>query len=179
MRTLTAFVAKSFRREDRQKTEIIEQFLDRFKKLGFVRTTAEQAEVESVSQKVRSLIDTSDAFVGILTRRHPLYETVRGMRNGIQVCLGRIQPCGWSAPPWVLQESGYALRAGKPLILFREADVDIGGLQGDLEYIPYDPERPDAALARAHEMVNGLIAKEMLHQGRSHHADGNISGGAA
>jgi tetratricopeptide (TPR) repeat protein len=160
MKTLTAFVAKSFRPEDREKTEIVEQFLDRFKRLGFFWTTAEQAEVESVSQKVRDLIDRSDAFVGILTKRHPLYENVRGVRNRLLACFNRMQPRGWSAPPWVLQESGYALKAGKPLILFREADVDIGGLQGDLEYISYDPERPDAALARAHEMVNGLIARE-------------------
>ncbi len=65
----------------------------------------------------------------------------------------------WSAPPWVLQESGYALKANKALVLFRETDVEIPGLQGDLEYIPFDPRNPAPALKRATEMITSLIAK--------------------
>jgi hypothetical protein len=45
------------------------------------------------------------------------------------------------------------------LILFRETDVEIPGLQGDLEYIPFDPRNPTRALQRANEMITGLIAK--------------------
>src|SRR6266851_3771308 len=72
---------------------------------------------------------------------------------------GKLTPAAWSAPPWVLQESGYALKGNKALVLFREMDVEIPGLQGDLEYIPFDPRNPTLALQRASEMINGLIAK--------------------
>jgi tetratricopeptide (TPR) repeat protein len=160
MKTLTAFVAKSFRDEDLHKTEPIERFLTRFRKLGLIWQTAEPAEVESVSKKVRNLIEAADVFVGILTRRDPLFRHGHGLRQGLRLAFGKLQPSAWSAPPWVLQESGYALRAGKRLILFRELEVDIGGLQGDLEYIPYDPQHPDEAFAKAHEMISGLIAQE-------------------
>ncbi len=72
---------------------------------------------------------------------------------------GKLTPAAWSAPPWVLQESGYALKGNKALVLFRETDVEIPGLQGDLEYIPFDPRNPTPALHRANEMITGLIAK--------------------
>jgi len=50
------------------------------------------------------------------------------------------------SPPWVLQESGYALGKGKKkLIIFREAGVELPQLQGDLEYISYDPIDRDPA----------------------------------
>jgi hypothetical protein len=60
----------------------------------------------------------------------------------------------------VLQESGYALKGkGKnALIMFREAGVEIPGLQGDLEYINFDPRDLSGAFQRASEMINGLIA---------------------
>jgi len=59
----------------------------------------------------------------------------------------------------VLQESGYALRAGKKLMLFREVGVELPSLQGDLEYIPYDPDAPDAAWGKALAMLTQLIAE--------------------
>src|SRR5258708_1046821 len=69
------------------------------------------------------------------------------------------EPVAWTAPPWVLQESGYALRAGKKLMLFREVGVELPSLQGDLEYIPYDPDAPDAAWGKALAMLTQLIAE--------------------
>jgi tetratricopeptide (TPR) repeat protein len=59
----------------------------------------------------------------------------------------------------LFQESGYALKAGKRLMLFREVGVELPALQGDLEYIPYDPEVPDVALGKAVEMLTQLIAE--------------------
>jgi hypothetical protein len=135
VKTITAFVAKSFHADDQPKTEQIEQFLSRFKRLGFAWQTAEPAEVESVSVKVRRLIDASDVFVGILTRRSPLCRPEHRIKDAANLLLGRTRKMLWSPPPWVLQESGYALKADKPVVLFREVGVDIGALQGDLEYI--------------------------------------------
>src|ERR1035437_9942847 len=159
MKTLKAFVAKSFHAADRPKTERIESFLSRFEKLGFIWGTAEAAEVESVSAKVRGLIDEADIFVGIFTRRAPLCADGGRFRRIVDIVRGQSTDDRWSAPPWVLQESGYALKAEKRLILFVEIGVDLGALQGDLEYIPFDPLRPEAALEKAHEMLSDLIAR--------------------
>jgi Flp pilus assembly protein TadD len=156
---IAAFVAKSFDREDEAKISLITKFLDSFQKLGFIAQTAERAEVERVSEKVRSLIDQSDVFVGIFTRRHPVYRFRGRLATAISIMRGTMTPVLWGPPPWVLQESGYALKGNKPLILFREIGVDFPGLQGDLEYILFDPQNPSPALQRATEMITAIIAK--------------------
>lgn len=98
-------------------------------------------------------------LVGILTRRHPIYRFNGRWSTATALLRGRLKPHNWSAPPWVLQESGYALKGNKQLILFCEADVEIPGLQADLEYIPYDPQAPTPAFLRATQMILDLIAK--------------------
>jgi Flp pilus assembly protein TadD len=156
---IVAFVARSFDPADEAKIFPITKFLASFNAVGFFPQSAERSEVESVSEKVRSLIDKSDVFVGIFTKRHPVYHLDARLRTALSLFRARLNPGFWTAPPWVLQESGYALKARKPLILFRETDVEIPGLQGDLEYIPFDPRDPTKALQRASEMINSLIAK--------------------
>ncbi|MBZ5672277.1 MAG: tetratricopeptide repeat protein [Acidobacteriia bacterium] len=59
----------------------------------------------------------------------------------------------------MLQESGYALKAKKDLILFREPGVEIPGLQGDLEYIPFESANPAGAFQKASEMISKLVAR--------------------
>lgn len=158
---ILAFVARSFDPADEAKIDPIIRLLDTFIPLGFIPESAERSEVEAVSDKVRSKIDKSDVLVGIFTQRHPVYRRFNGrLRTAWGALLGELStPAAWTAPPWVLQESGYALKGNKALILFRETDVEIPGLQGDLEYIPFDPRNPTRALQRANEMITGLIAK--------------------
>src|SRR5713101_3299339 len=156
---IVAFVARSFDPADDAKIEPIIRFLDSYRNLGFIPDSAEQSEVESVSVKVRTQIDESDVLVGIFTKRHPIYRFQGRVATAIDALTRKLAPWAWSAPPWVLQESGYALKGKKSLILFREIDVEIPGLQGDLEYIPYDPRNPAPAFQRASEMITGLIAK--------------------
>ncbi len=159
MPKITAFVARSFEAVDISKIEPITKFLDSFRDLGFVWETAERAEVESVSKKVRGMIDRDEVFIGILTKRYPVYRVNRSIRLVFDVLLGRLTPVAWVPPSWVLQESGYALKGNKRLILLRETGVEVPGLQGDLEYIDYDPANPASALQRASEMINTLIAR--------------------
>jgi Flp pilus assembly protein TadD len=158
---IVAFVAKSFDPRDEAKIAPIERFLESFHKLGFVAEPADKGEVESVSEKVRSQIDRADVLVGIFTRRHPVYSFNGRLRTALSVLSGKLTPTEWSAPSWVLQESGYALKSkGKnALILFREIGVELPGLQGDLEYIAFDPQNPVLAFQRASEMITDLIAK--------------------
>lgn len=158
---IVAFVARSFDPNDEAKINPITKFLESFNKLGFIVQDAEQSDVESVSEKVRSFIDQSDVFVGIFTKKHPIFRFQSRWATAIRALKGSLVPSTWSAPPWVLQESGYALKSKgkKALILFREHDVEIPGLQGDLEYIPYDPKNPLPAIQHASEMINSFIAK--------------------
>lgn len=158
MPKLTAFVARSFDPADDTKIDPIIRFLDTFRTAGFMCETAEPAEVELVHKKVRDLIDGSDVFVGIFTRRYPVCSMASGLKAAFNVLRGRHAPTRWCPPLWVLQESGYALAKDKKLIIFRETDVELPALQGDLEYIPYEPSNPTPAFLRASEMINRLIA---------------------
>ena len=156
---ITAFVARSFDPQDEARIKPIRTFLDTFRKAGFICEEAEAAEVESVSVKVRKMIDAKDAFVAFFTRRYPIFMFDSKFSDAVSLACGRLQARRWSAPPWVLQESGYALCAGKKLILLREDGVDIPGLQGDLEYVPFDPRNPSAIFPKLSEMINDLLAK--------------------
>src|SRR5207247_1125055 len=109
-----------------------------------------------VSVKVRRIIDTSDVLIGFFTKRHQIYVP---SHFSIAHPFRRLRRVGWSAPPWVLQESGFALAKNKDLILLREEEVEIPGLQGDLEYVRFLPENPTAVFAKLSEMIHTLIAK--------------------
>jgi hypothetical protein len=149
MRTLRAFVAKSFHADDDAKVALILDLLHSFRPLGLVWESAERAEIESVSKKVRQKIDECDVFVCIFTRRHPIFTGKDSIPNE------------WTGPPWLFQESGYALKAGKKLLLIREAGVELPALQGDLEYIVYDPAQPQLAWRNAHQVLTQLIAQNV------------------
>jgi hypothetical protein len=167
MPKITAFVARSFNQEDEPKIEPIVNYLGSFRKAGFFAETAQPADVESVSKKVRDMIDASDVFVGIFTRRWPLYENGVSLREVIRLAVGLSKVDRWGAPPWVIQESGYALKAiaakqkmaiaAKQKILFREKGVELPSLQGDLEYIEFDAKNFAPAFQKANEMINGLL----------------------
>jgi hypothetical protein len=157
---LTAFVARSFDPRDEQRIRPILIFLETFRKAGFLCAHAEAAQVEEVHVKVRKMIDASDAFVGFFTKKYPVYRLESRWSDALSIARGKLQPEKWSAPPWVLQESGYAISAGKKVILLREDGVDIPGLQGDLEYVPFDPRNPTAVFSKLSEMINDLLAKD-------------------
>ena len=140
MPKLTAFIARSFSRDDDVRLRPTLEFLGTFEKAGFFCQSAEPAEVESVSHKVRRIIEESDVFIGFFTKRHPIFEARNGFGN-LKSFFKQEIPSAWSAPPWVLQESGYALARERKVILLREIGVEIPGLQGDLEYIPFNPEK--------------------------------------
>lgn len=157
---LTAFVARSFDPIDEERIRPILNFLETFRKAGFLCDEADAAEVERVSSKVRRMIDERDAFVGFFTKKYPVYGLNSSWRNAVLLARGKLEPIKWTPPAWVLQESGYALSARKRLILLREEGVDLPGLQSDLEYVPFNAANPSAIFSKLSEMINDLLAKD-------------------
>jgi len=89
------------------------------------------------------MIDASDVFVGILLDAGLFTKMEYRCERVIRLALGLSKVDRWGAPPWVIQESGYALKAiaaKQKMILFREKGVELPSLQGDLEYIEFDGE---------------------------------------
>lgn len=160
MPKITAFIARSFSEDDEPKIAPIIGFLESFRDAGFFPETAERAEVESVSRKVRGMIDDSQVFVGIFTRRWPVYENGLSLTAAVRLAFGWSNAERWAAPAWVIQESGYALKAitsTRKMILFREKGVELPSLQADLEYIEFDANDFAPAFQKASEMINGLL----------------------
>jgi tetratricopeptide (TPR) repeat protein len=152
---LRVFIAKSFGESDKAKVAPIENFLASYSSLGVKCETGEAAEAESVSAKVRERIDRAHVLVGIVTQRHAIVSK-SGFTAIKDLLLKRASR--WSAPPWVLQEVGYALKGQKTIILFIESGIDFGGLQSDLEYIPYDFRNTTPAIMTATQMLTDAIA---------------------
>lgn len=157
MRAITAFIGRSFAQGDQIKIQPLLAQLDVFAPLGFTYRSAEPAEAEQVSVKVRRIIDDCDVFVGIFTKRHPVFEPGIRLLDRLNFAL-RPTAKIWTPPAWVVQEFGYALKGKKELILFVEPEVEMPALQGDYEYIVYDYTNPNDAFRRASETINRLIA---------------------
>ena len=91
MRKIGAFVAHSFDERDRPKIDPILQFLSSFTPLGFVIETAERAEADFVSVQVCNKMDKNDVFVGILTKKYPIYDLQpRNIKLALNVYRGRL-----------------------------------------------------------------------------------------
>lgn len=92
---------------------------------------------QPISQKVFNEIKKSDCVVALFTRN--------GVRSN-----------------WVQQEIGYALKTKRPLIPLVERRTnprDLGALQ-DIEYIEYNPNKPNEALRKISTYVKSLKLKK-------------------
>src|ERR1700677_862194 len=119
VREIKAFVGHSFAKED---TYVVSTFIELLNKLGFNCITGQKAAPKEIREKIKERIEGCEVFVGIFTRREPKADG------------------NFTAPPWVIEEKTWAIAAGKKLLLFVETGVenDIGGLQGNYEYVPFE-----------------------------------------
>ena len=51
------------------------------------------------------------------------------------------------------------LEAAESLFCSKETGVELSGLRGDLEYVPFDASNPAAVFSKLSEMINGLLAE--------------------
>lgn len=115
---LTAFVGQSFSKNDKDVNDFVFRVLD---SIGVKVVTGEQPKADSISEKVKRLIDEQQVFVGIFACRDKLANKKE-----------------WTTSAWVIDEKAYALGRQKRLILLREKGVgSIGGIQGDYEYLEF------------------------------------------
>jgi tetratricopeptide (TPR) repeat protein len=154
-KTIKAFVAKSFAPADEARIQPLLDFLDTFSPLGVIFESADHAESEEVSTKVKRMIDDASIFVAIFTKKYPICE----IKQDNSLC--QSSPPKWTPPLWLLQETGYALAKEKRLVFFVETGVEIPRLAGDHEYIEYDSERPSEAYKRASQMFSRLISGQL------------------
>lgn len=134
---MKAFIGRSFNEEDEP---VVRTIIDLIESHGDINcSSAKPAQAKPVDEKVTELIRASDLFVAIFTRDRSIVPKEQDSFFG-RIFLSKRRTYTTSA--WVLQESGYALGCGIPLVIFVENGVDsIPQLQGNLEYIPFDRTR--------------------------------------
>ena len=115
----SVFVGHSFAKKDRAVVDAVTQLL---RVIGIKVITGERPRAAHISEKVKTRIDQCDAFVGLFTRQDKISGKDR-----------------WTTSPWIIDEKAYALAKEKKLILIKEVGIsNVGGLQGDYEYLEFD-----------------------------------------
>ena len=134
---LKAFVGYSFADQDEALTDKIIRHIEGY---DILCKTGEKAQNKFVSQKVKERIDECDFFVGIFTKGLELCGEVSDKGVFARFCKGKASRSGlFMTSNWVIQESGYALGKGKPLLLMVEQGIhNFPELQGDQEIIPFE-----------------------------------------
>jgi len=121
----TIFLAHGFHPRDR----VLVNLLKRELRSDVVKlVTGEKPRTGSVARKVLDRIDSAGVFVALLSRDGP-------------------EP---RPSPWIVSELGYAARKERIVLIERGvARREIGGIQGDVEYIRFDRQSPKAAFRKA------------------------------
>ena len=161
MDEIRAFVGHSFFEED---LVIVSRFLNYFDQIAklhpkFSWRHAEAAEPKLLAEKVIALVEGKNTFIGICTKKErvaaesafstvifrPLYRKVKD------------PDLQWKTSDWIIQEIGLAKGRGLEIILLVEEGVRRpGGLQGDVEYIPFQRAAPEKAFGKILEMITAL-----------------------
>ncbi len=155
MPIISAFIGRSFIKEDELLWAEIAKFLNSLSKVGFSWEDAEGSQAMPISDKVKEKIYRNDIFIGVLTKREPVYDA--------PVCsLGKYHlvtnPSNWTSSYWVMQESGYAMGMKKKVIFLIEDGLTIpGGLNADFEYVTIYKSN----LSDTFTKLNQIVANEI------------------
>jgi hypothetical protein len=164
MNEIRAFVGHSFTDDDAAVVSKFLKFFDTLKAspLNFSWQSAEAAEPKILAAKVLSLLADKNLFIAICTRKERVIQDdcltrMVFSRRFLKVPEEKVL---WKTSDWIIQEIGLALGRNLDLILLLEDGVrGPGGLQSNIEYIPFDRAHPDKSFTKIIEMISALLPK--------------------
>jgi tetratricopeptide (TPR) repeat protein len=164
MNQLKAFVGHSFLKEDEEIVRAFLEFFDHVKEMGigFDWENAKPAEPKTLAEKVKELTREKNVFIGICTKRECVVEPdklekAKFTKNTLKA---HTQDLVWKTSDWLIQEIGLCIgRDMIPILLVEEGLRQPGGLQGDLEYIPFARSSPEKCFNKILEMITAMIPK--------------------
>ena len=164
MSKLKAFVGHSFTSDDEPLVREFLKFFDQVKNMniGFSWQHAELAEPRVLAAKVLRLMEGTNLFIGICTKKEAVVvpENLRRGSLNKSILKAREEHFSLKTSDWIIQEIGLAKGRGMDLILLVEKGVrQPGGLQGDLEYILFDRAVPEKSFGKILEMIHALMPK--------------------
>jgi Tfp pilus assembly protein PilF len=161
MSRIRAFVGHSFVEND---ADVVRKFLTYFDQLSksdldFSWEHAEAAEPRVLAEKVISLLNDKNVFVGICTKKEraipPTSLSKSALRTGVLKAHER--EFEWKTSDWIIQEIGLAIGHKLDLVLLVENGVrQPGGLQSNVEYIEFERDSPEKSFGKIVEMISAL-----------------------
>lgn len=160
MREIRAFVGRSFTAPD---AEVTEKFLQFFTTMqgsipGFKWKDARVAQPKDIAQKVKEILEDCTCVIAICTRKEAVIPIDKFKKQffGSKIYVDD-RDVKWKTSDWVIQEVSYAAARKLDLVILLENNVEPpGGIQGNVEYIPFDRQHPEMAFPRIMEMVAAL-----------------------
>ena len=161
MTEIRAFVGHSFEDGESPVVEAFLQYLTSLQKSisSFEWTSARDAEPKELAQKVLEIFSDCNAFIGICTCKERAISHSKLSKSFLlpNQLWGRTEEFEWKASDWVIQEIGMAIGRGIPLILLLENGCrKPGGMQGNVEFIPFDRSSPSDAFIPLMDMIRSL-----------------------
>lgn len=169
---ISAFVGHSFSDGDREVVAAVLECLQVIKEStpGFNWVHAQRPEPTLVAEKVLALINGRDFFIGVCTRKERVISSVAPNITILGRTILSTNDLEWKTSDWIIQEIGLAIGKNLKIILLIEDGVrKPGGLQGDLEYIPFTRDNPQHVLGPLLLMLNGK--KEEMSTGGPESSD--------
>lgn len=162
MAKLKAFVGHSFNEDDSSVIATFLKYFDSLKDIGFEWEHAERAvATKAIDDKVIEMMEGKNLFIGIFTRKRKQID-----ESHLEPCFWNKQKLkalaekySWTTSDWIIQESGYALGKGMKVIFITEEGIEpVGGLQGNLEYIPFNRDNIPQSFSKLNESITSLLA---------------------
>ena len=120
-----------------------------------------------LSEKVLRLVKDKNVFIGICTGKEHVIQPGK-LKSGLidkTVLIGKRNDYETKMSDWIIQEIGLAIGKDMSVVLLVEEGVrDPGGLQGDLEYIPFDRKEPSRCFNKLLEMLTALTPRKRIDE---------------
>lgn len=160
MAIISAFVGRSFKKEEEPLWIEISKVLNSLKNIGFSWEDAEESQAKPVSDKVKEKIVRNDLFIGILTKREPICSYNFPRKYSWHLFT---RTSNWMTSYWVIQESGYALGKEKKVIFLVESGLNVpGGLNADFEYVVIDKDSLSEAIIKLNQIITHQIGLRIM-----------------
>ncbi|CAN3991136.1 tetratricopeptide repeat protein [Methylocystis bryophila] len=164
MNEIKAFVGHSFTADDKDVVDRFTAIFNEIEKLhpSFSWVHAESAESSGIDEKVLALFSEKNVFIGICTKRECVVPIDFSLKDHILSRLTNNTPT-WKTSDWIIQEIGLAIGLGYKLILLVESGVRLpGGLQGSVEYIPFERAAPERSFTKLAQMISSIAPSKMV-----------------
>lgn len=153
----------AFLEEDKKVWHDLRDILDSLKTMGFEYEDGKEGQIRPISEKVRELILRHEIYIGVLTKRYPIWELPSSWHGRWMYPLGSYTPKKWTTSEWVIEEVGFAIGKDRKILLLIEKDVNFPttDLDGDTQWVLFNRENLSASQTEISQMILHLISQRV------------------